>query len=163
LGQGEGSNQPSNDGKEVKHTTSKLWVPIIVIVGVFIGVLASISDSVTEPFIRGGFFPQYQIAFETFQEIHIILSTVGVALLVSLIIVYARTYIKTQANFIFGLLVVLFALLLQSLLTYPFLTDIFSPQTPPRFFSQLPPNFSSPFADVFMIIAYAVFLYLSLE
>ncbi len=52
---------------------------------------------------------------DVFLEFHIILSTVGMALLVALIVVYARTYVQTKANFILGLLVVLFALLLQAL------------------------------------------------
>ena len=77
-------------------------------------------------------------------------------LLVALILVYARTYKQTKANFILGLLVVLFALLLQSLLTYPLLLEL-----------ELTPGFAfavfSPVADIFTIIAYAVFLYLSLE
>ena len=62
-------------------------------------------------------------------EFHIILSTIGMALLVALILVYARTYQQTKANFILGLLVVLFALLLQSLLTYPLLLELeFTPR-----------------------------------
>lgn len=76
------------------------------------------------------------------------------ALLVALIIVYARTYLQTKANFILGLLVVLFALLLQALLTYPVILELETGFAIEVF---------SPVADVFTIIAYTVFLYLSLE
>ena len=93
---------------------------------------------------------------ETFGELHIILSTASVALLLALLVVYARTYLQTKANFIFGLLVVLFALLLQALTTFPVILGIAEHQP-------ILPEFTSNLADIFTIIAYTVFLYLSLE
>jgi len=101
--------------------------------------------------------PDVQFKFQVFREFHIILSTVGIALLVALLVVYGRTYTQTRANFVLGLLVMLFALLLNSVLTYP----IFLGLAEPAF--SFPPFFFSPIADVSTIVAYAIFLYLSLE
>jgi hypothetical protein len=93
---------------------------------------------------------------ETFGELHIILSTVSVSLLIALLVVYGRTYLETKANFILGLLVVLFALLLQSLTVFPVILGIAEHQP-------ILPEFTSNVADAFTIVAYTVFLYLSLE
>ncbi len=141
-------------GKDKEHRSpSKLWVPFVVLIGAIFGFLSYIEVSSQFPF-----FPPFErrFEFEISQEFHIILSTIGIALLVALLVVYARTYRETRANFILGLLIVLFALLLQAILTSP-LFFIFMT------FTAFPPEFYSPLADVLTIIAYAVFLYLSLE
>jgi len=54
---------------------------------------------------------------------HIVFTTIETALLVSLVIIYTRMYVVTKANFALGLVVVLGALLLQGLLSYPILDD----------------------------------------
>ncbi len=137
---------------------SKLWVPVVLLLGAISGVLLylwSITNAYynfgigSHPF-PPGFGPQ------TLGELHIILSTVSVSLLIALIVLYARTYIQTKADFMFGLLVVLFALLLQSLLTFPVILGL-AEHVP------ILPQFTSDWADIFTIIAYTVFLYLSLE
>jgi hypothetical protein len=145
----------SNGGEQKKRgsTVSKLWVPIVILVGTVIGIIS--YEIATE--ISG--FPHFNrfgqpFGPDVYLEFHIILSTVGMALLVALIVVYIRTYLQTRANFILGLLVVLFALLLQALLTYPVLLELETGFAIEVF---------SPVADVFTIIAYTVFLYLSLE
>ncbi len=134
---------------------SKVWVPAVLFLGALIGAISYYFASQSADFPRFGRLGETPGA-DAYLEFHIILSTVGMALLIALILVYARTYRQTRANFILGLLVVLFALLLQSLLTYPLLLEL-----------ELTPRFAfavfSPVADIFTIIAYAVFLYLSLE
>jgi len=152
----EGSSNDSGDrGKRTGGLVAKLWVPVVLFIGTLFGVIAFEIAQEIGGFPRIGPFGR-PIPFNVFLEFHIIFSTVGMALLVALIVVYARTYVQTKANFILGLLVVLFALLLQALLTYPLLLEF-----------ELAPGFAievfSPVADTFSIIAYTVFLYLSLE
>lgn len=143
--------------EKTRKAPSKLWVPIVLLLGGIVGVLLYLW-SVLNEYYNFGFerFPVQNGFTETFGELHIILSSISVALLIALLIVYARTYLQTRANFIFGLLVVLFALLLQALLTFPIVLAI-AEHVPIR------PHVSSNIADIFTIIAYTVFLYLSLE
>jgi len=137
----------------------KVWLPIVLVIGGLLGVLAyQATISEAEIFYRIP-FRGHNFLYEALRAFHIILSTVGIVLIIALIAVYMRSYIQTKANFMLGLLIVLFALLLQSLLTYPVFLNFMGPGPTGLF----PSNFSSPIADVFMIVAYAVFLYLSLE
>jgi hypothetical protein len=156
-------------GKERKEEghrgLPKLWVPFVIIVGCFLGFLSYVLafhnlENQLPPL--GLLREQMEITL----EFHVILSTVGMALLVALLVVYSRTYLQTRANFILGLVVVLFALLFQAILTNPVYLSFAEPYPTfpnPLRRASLPPGFSSPIADIFMIIAYAVFLYLSLE
>ena len=150
-------SNPGMNEENAKKAPSKLWVPIVVLLGGIIGVLLYLW-SVMNEYYNFGFerFPLQRGFTETFGELHVILSSISVALLLALLVVYGRTYLKTRANFIFGLLIVLFALLLQSLLTFPIILGI-AEHIPIR------PEVSSNIADVFTIIAYTAFLYLSLE
>ena len=142
---------------------------MVIAIGALLGVLSYLSirpELIQQPFGGG---------FDTFLEFHIILSTVGMSLLVALVVVYARIYSRTRANFVLGLLVVLVALLLQSVFNYPVFVDIMEPPPFPggsqgpqlHFFANFnppfPSGFSSPISDIFMIVAYGIFLYLSLE
>jgi hypothetical protein len=138
-----------------RRFSRQIWLPIVVLVGVLIGLL---MDLLSRPNFGGPRppFEPYALGFELVGESHVILSTVGIALLIALLVVYARTYTETKGNFALGLLVVLCALLFQAALSYP-ITFGFIERVSFR------PGFSSPIADVFMIAAYAVFLYLSLE
>lgn len=153
---GSTGSSSSNSGEQKRSGTGfgKLWVPIVLFIGTVAGIIA---NEIAQAYARFPHFPfRGQPGPNLFLEFHIILSTIGIALLVALIVVYARTYMQTRANFILGLLVVLFALLLQSVLTYPVLLEL-----------EVTTGFAivvfSPVADVFSIIAYTVFLYLSLE
>ncbi|MHB8568252.1 MAG: hypothetical protein ACYC7D_07265 [Nitrososphaerales archaeon] len=139
---------------KAKKNFGIIFVPLVLVIGATIGILVYLVEVADSEYLMQ--FPFEPAGFRTFQEMHIILSTIGIALLIALIVVYARTYIATKANFILGLLVVLFALLLQSILTFQPLMDYEAP-------GLNHPVLSSPIADVFMIVAYAVFLYLSLE
>ncbi len=139
--------KPTADGG--RHLT-KLWVPAVLLIGVLLGVL--LSSSVPEPIRpRFGRFP-----LEEGLRIHIILTTMEVTLLVALIAVYLRFYAQTRANFALGLVIVLMALFLNSFFSHPFLQGLIG--TVPFGL-----GFFVPFADIFTIAAYTVFLYLSLE
>jgi hypothetical protein len=148
-------DQNKNDTTKRGVRPSKVWVPAVIFLGALIGAVSYYIASQSAQFPRFGRLGEF-FAADAYLEFHIILSTIGMALLVALILVYARTYQQTKANFILGLLVMLFALLLQALLTYPLLLEL-----------ELTPRFAfavfSPVADFFTIVAYAVFLYLSLE
>lgn len=147
-----------NQEKAPKKRTSKLWVPLVLLVGMVAGLLLYFWSSMNTEYNFGFQRIPFQPGFgpETFGELHIILSTISVALLLALLVVYGRTYLQTKANFILGLLVVLFALLLQSLTVFPVILGIAEHQP-------ILPQFSSNIADAFTIVAYTVFLYLSLE
>jgi hypothetical protein len=131
---------------------TKLWLPVVITVGVLVG--AVLAFFVPEPFgcYRFG-------ACETLEGalmLHTVLSTVSVALLIALIAIYIRIYGTTGARFALGITVVLFALLLQALIQYPPFLMVYGP-----FGEGQAPFLSS--ADVFNIVAYTIFLYLSLE
>ncbi len=144
-----------NEEKTKERQTSKIWVPLVLIIGAIAGEISYYVIGSAPDFLR---LPPFGARFglEIFRQFHVILSTISISLLIALMIVYMRTYRQTKANFALGILVVLFALLFQSILTYPLLVDLMDR-------SLIRPGFSSPIADIFMIIAYSVFLYLSLE
>ncbi len=148
-----GINQPAVAPK--KSTAGKLWVVVVLLLGLVAGVLlsdlATLPEESREPFFRGVpvFNPDPSI------RLHIVLTTVQVALMLSLVIVYLRIYSETRANFALGLVIVLSALLLQTLLSYPLVLGTGG--------VILVPGVLSTLADFFAVGAYTVFLYLSLE
>ena len=141
----------SAEPKNGRKAPSKFWVPLVIAIGVFLG--SVFSFAFPAPFER---FENAPLAFDSAFLFHVILSTVSITLLVALLVVYLGVYSKTQANFALGINIVLAALLAQSLLDYPLFLGLVG-----RF-----PVGHGPFldsADIFTIVAYAVFLYLSLE
>jgi len=156
------SRREATEGGEVKtgmgqskkkgHTISKLWVLVVLAIGIGTGVLLSAFTAARELA-----FDFYRFRFiEPVLASRIVLSTTSIALLVALIVVYVKVYRETKANFSLGLLVVLFALLLRSLLSYPLVLLLAGtiPLGPGTFLSS---------AEIFTVVAYAIFLYLSLE
>src|SRR2546425_945678 len=94
--------------------------------------------------------------FETFEDFGLILSTLNVALLVALLVIYARMYSQTGANFALGLVLVLGALLAETIVGSPLLFRLFD----------VPPGGQTPFlliAETFKAAALTIFLYLSLQ
>jgi hypothetical protein len=133
---------------------TKLWLPVVLAVGVLVGL--ALSYLVPEPFSVGIAGHGFADRFRDSLVLHMILSTVSIALLVALIVIYLNVYAQTGARFALGILVVMFALLMQSLFQYPLLLGLFG----------VYPNPFGPFlssADLFTIAAYTIFLYLSLE
>jgi hypothetical protein len=148
-----GIDQPAVAPK--KSTVGKLWVVVVLLAGLVAGVLlsdlATLPDESREPFFRGVpvFNPDPLI------KLHIVLTTVAVALMVSLVIVYLKVYSETRARFALGLVMVLSALLLQTVFSYPLVLGTEG--------AILVPGILTTLADFLTIGAYAVFLYLSLE
>jgi hypothetical protein len=148
--------------KERRSYLQKLWVPTVLLIGLVIGELISYATTIQPHGFAIGVGPNGMIFY--FHQFppdpafgpHVVLTTIEVALLVSLVVIYAKMFIETRANFALGLVVVLVALLLQALLSYPILDDLF--YTP-----RIEPGISSPVSDVIAVCAYTVFLYLSLE
>jgi hypothetical protein len=154
------TSEPPSDGPPKRRSyMQKLWVPVLVLFGLGLGELISYftvspQEYLVGPGPTGFYFPHFE-SNPTLQ-FHVVLTTVEVVLLVALVVIYVRMYAQTRANFSLGLVVVLVALLLEALLSYPLIIGYYGPVS-------LEPGLSSPSADVFTVCAYAVFLYLSLE
>jgi len=136
----------------------KLWVPLVLAIGFVAGEIISYGTEMPEARGRGGMFGGRFYPFPTSPlfPYHVLFTTMEVALLVALVVVYGRMYAETRANFALGLVFVLFALLVQALLSTPLLEDLVGQL-------QIGPGYSTPAADIFTVCAYTVFLYLSLD
>jgi len=94
--------------------------------------------------------------FDSFEGIDTVLSTTAIGLMSALLVVYVKTYEQTKAKFALGLVMVLSALLVQGLLSSPLLFGAFGHSM----------GLLGPFlmiADGFKLVAFTVFLYLSLQ
>jgi hypothetical protein len=131
-------------------------VPVVLLVGLGWGLILSYVSEEPREVRFGEFRGFYYFNPDPLYQAHIVLSTISVALLISLVVVYVKMYSETKANFALGLVVVLGALLLQTLLSYPVLIGLAGP--PP-----FGPGYYGPSADILTIGAYTIFLYLSLE
>lgn len=130
---------------------TKLWLPVILILGLLLGLAASYLTPNPYNYLR--FFPPN---FQEVYVLHTILSTMSIVLLVALAVIYLNVYVQTSARFALGITVVLLALLIQSVFQYPLILSQEGPfPTGQGFFLS--------YADFFTITAYTIFLYLSLE
>jgi hypothetical protein len=154
-----GIDQPAVAPK--KSTVGKLWVVVVLLVGLLAGVL--LSDLATLPEENRNPFFQNVPVFNPDPAIrlHIVLTTVAVVLMASLVIVYLKVYSETRANFALGLVIVLSALLLQTVFSYPLVLG--TQETSDGVVLILVPGILTLLADFLTIAAYTVFLYLSLE
>jgi hypothetical protein len=135
----------------------KLWVPVVLLTGLILGELISITTMRPSNGPGPGQFGfPHQFPAEPFYAYHVVLTTIGIVLLISLVVIYAKMYAETKANFALGLVVVLVALLIQAFISYP-LVDIFF------FIPSIQPGLWSQAADIVTVCAYTIFLYLSLE
>jgi len=146
-------NQPA---AEPKHSTvGKLWVVVVLLVGLIAGIL--VSDLATLPAGSrtgiGRLFPQFNP--DPSIRLHIVLTTVEVTMLVALVVVYVKVYSETRARFALGLVAVLSALFLQTIFSYPLILGTQG--------IILIPGKLTTLADFLTLGAYTVFLYLSLE
>jgi hypothetical protein len=121
----------------------------VLAIGVLLGLVASYFAPAPFVFFRFG-------SLKEILTLHILLSTVSIALLVALLVVYFRIFDQTGARFALGITLVLFALLVQQLFQYPLFLAVAGP-----FPIGQGPYLS--FADLFTIAAYTIFLYLSLD
>jgi hypothetical protein len=127
---------------------------LVLAIGVFLGVV--FSRFIPFPFGYGPFGPPIFDEFRDLLVVHTILSTVIICLQIALVIVYLRVYIDTGARFALGILVVMSALLIQTVFQSPLLLGFVG-----RYDEVFGPYLFS--GDLFTIAAYTIFLYLSLE
>lgn len=141
--------------KDIKKGPTKLWVPIVLLVGLLVGVLLS-YDTPSYIVFPQGFYVILPQGFKNQIILHTVLSTVSIALLIALSAIYLKMYSQTRARFSLGITVVLLALLVESLIQYPLFIGHAGafPQGQTTYLL---------YADVFTIVAYSIFLYLSLE
>ena len=148
-----GINQPAVEPK--KSMVGKLWVAVVLLVGVVAGILLSDLATLPEENRSPFFFRVPVFNPDPWIRLHIVLTTVEVALMLSLVIVYIKVYSETRANFALGLVIVISALLLQTVLSYPLVLGTGG--------VILVPGLLTTLADFLTVGAYSVFLYLSLE
>ncbi len=137
---------------------SKIWVPVILAFAVLLGLALAETIPSFHPCPSGYSCPPpilYYISIRGALMLHVVLSTIELVLLGSLVVVYVKVYADTRANFSLGLIVVLLALTVHSFLSYPLVVN----QTYLILYGSL----FFPYTDLLTIVAYAVFLYLSLE
>jgi hypothetical protein len=128
-----------------------LWTAAVLAIGLAVGLVFAFAPRPGRP----GPGPRND-PFETFEDIDVIASTVAIALLGALFVVYAKTYSDTGAASALGLLFVLTAFLFEAALTSPVLFGAFGHQL-----GELGPFLL--IAHVFRTAAFAAFLYLSLQ
>jgi hypothetical protein len=130
-------------------------VPVIVLVGIAIGLIADFVQG-AQIGVMPPPFGRSEASFNTIGALHVILSTLGIVLVVTLLVVYARTYRQTRGRFPLGLLAIFSALLFQELVSSPLLSHYLQN-------TALSSGSVGPVADTFRIVAYIIFLYISLE
>lgn len=135
---------------------SKVWVPIVLLIGLAAGLILAAAPLPSTAGTSPGHGPGIHLQLTTATDFDVILSTTGIALLLSLTFVYAGMYSATKASFALGLVVVLLALLLESVLSSPLVYGAFGEPTGTL-------GTFLAFSDVFKIVAFSVLLYLSLE
>jgi hypothetical protein len=137
-----------------KGRVTRLWVLVAVTVGILLGALMAILFP--PPHYEFGPEQFFMLSIQRALMFHVFLATLEIVMLVALVLVYVKIYSVTRANFSLGLVFVLAALLVHSVLTYPLFLMSIGPVvvgSGPFF----------PYTDLFTIFAYVVFLYLSLE
>jgi hypothetical protein len=146
------TNTNNNSNSALKFKIG-LLLPIFILVGLFAAFLA--ASILYSPIQRP---PQYftQYDFEFFYYAHAIISTVNIALLIVLSIIFISVYRKTRSEFAFGLIVFGFAFLLKDIVSNPFVAGIFSFAA-----SGLGPFIVLP--DIFELAALSVLLYMHLK
>jgi hypothetical protein len=132
---------------------SKIWVLVVLGFGILLGVLMTLT--VRLDIMRAGPGQFFLLSIQRALQLHVILSTIEMVLLFSLVVVFLKIYSETRANFSMGILIVLFALLVHSILSFPLTVDDIGPVL-------LGSGAFFPYPDIFTIIAYTIFLYLSL-
>jgi len=128
-------------------------VPVVLVVGLAVGLLEIAFWPAHGP---GGMGPGPVRPPPEVVQSFAIFSAVNLALLVALVIAYARTYLDTRANFALGLVAFLVVLLFEALTTSPFVYAAFG----------FAPGNLGPFLLVGAIleaVALVIFLVLSLE
>lgn len=137
--------------EQTRKLNPAVWTSAVLAIGLVIGVALALLPRPGRP----GPFPRPD-PFETFEDIDVIMSTVGLALLAALFAVYAKTYADTRARSALGLIFVLAAFLFEGVLTSPLFFGAFG-----HGLGELGPFVLV--AHAFRTAAFAAFLYLSLQ
>lgn len=163
VDQGSAAGRPP-EPPEKGTRISKVWVPVTLVIAVLLGlVLAQTIPS--PPVCPEGYicYPYpgylYWLSIQRALQLHVILSTIEIVLLISLVAVYIKVYAETRANFSLGLIIILGALAVHSFLSYPLVVNYVFNDVDPILFGSV----FFPYTDLLTIIAYSVFLYLSIE
>ena len=134
--------------------SAAVWGLVVLLVGVVAGLLISALPTPATGTSPGRGFG-WHLELTSASGFDGVLSPVGIALLAALLVVYLQTYSQTRANFALGLVVVLLALLMESILSSPLVYGAFGAA------SDGLGTFLA-FADSFKVVALTVFLDLSL-
>ena len=133
---------------------SRIWVLVVLAFGTLLGALFALI--VRLDIMRSGPGQFFFLTIQRALQLHVILTTIEMVLLFALVMVYIKIYSETRANFSMGILIVLFALLVNSILSFPLTVDDLGPVL-------LGSGAFFPYPDILTIVAYTIFLYLSLE
>ncbi len=145
-----------------KQMNRRLKLGLIVVILAIVAVIATVwallfiqqniaffERRVTTPgFVSGD--------FELFYLVNTIISTINIALLVFLILIYVNIYVKTRSPFTVGLVIFAFVFLVRELISNPFVTAIYGFRA-----YGLGPFVFLP--GVFEFVALTVLLYLSVK
>ncbi|MDR2699319.1 MAG: hypothetical protein LBC12_00605 [Nitrososphaerota archaeon] len=145
-------NNMTNSSSSLKFKIG-LLLPIFILVCLFAAFWA--ASIIYSPIQR----PSHYFTpadFEFFYFAHAIISTINVALLLVLSIIFISVYRKTRSEFSFGLIAFGFAFLLKDIASSPFVAGIFS-----FYATGLGPFIVLP--DIFELAALSVLLYLNLK
>lgn len=135
---------------------SKVWVLVVLAFGLLLGAFFAVTIPAATLPPAEGFGRFFMLTVQRALQLHLVLTTLQIVLLISLVFVYLKTYLDTRANFAMGILIVLFALLIHDLLSFPVAVNQIAPVL-------LGSGAFFPYPDLFTIVAYVIFLYLSLE
>jgi hypothetical protein len=130
-----------------------LFLPTFILIGLFVTFWA--VSTVYSPLQN----PPGQLTpndFEFFYFAHAIFSTINIALLIALSIIFISVYRKTRSEFSLGLIVFGLAFLLKDIAASPFMAGIFS-----FYASGLGPFIVLP--DIFEFAALSVLFYMNLK
>ena len=136
-----------------------LIVAILAVVAVLATVLSLVLIQQHSAFLERRVPPPLRALpgdFELFYVANTIISTVNIALLVILIVIYANIYVKTRSPFTIGLLIFALVFLVRDLTSSPFVTAVYGFRA----------YGLGPFAflpSLFELVALSVLLYLSVK
>jgi|HubBroStandDraft_4_1064222.scaffolds.fasta_scaffold858250_2 hypothetical protein len=148
-----------DEPRDAVGSRAALWVLAVIVIGLVVGLalalLVPVPAGPGAPPRQPGSPPPPPGA-QPFAQAMVVLSSVSIAELLALLVVYGRTYRTTQAPYMLGLFVFLLALLMETLLTSPFLLIAFGtgPGSLGRFLA---------LGQLLMAVALGIFLYLSVQ
>lgn len=138
------------------RTGARLKFLLIMLIAFALGYVSTLLPLKSEEPPGFRFPGPFRFSADPLLQFHTFITTVDIVLLIALLGVYVQVYSDTRARFSLGLVGVLAALLLDTILSYPLVEGTIGP-------IGLEPGGLLPFADLLEVAAYILFLYLSLE